>query len=100
MDRRELADLNGVEDPQDVELPFLGKVRRVGEERDATGRRLLILLVGDSARGELTLETVEQRESGRGLSILRDLVHEWRGHLVVRPENAPWKKGVGACFPT
>ena len=73
---------------------------RVGEERDATGRRLLILLVGDSARGELTLETVEQRESGRGLSILRDLLHEWRGHLVVRPENAPWKKGVGACFPT
>lgn len=73
---------------------------RVGEERDATGRRLLILLVGDSARGELTLETVERRESGRGLSILRDLVHEWRGHLIVRPENAPWTKGVGACFPT
>lgn len=73
---------------------------RVGEERDATGRRLLILLIGDSARGELTLETVERRESGRGLSILRDLVHEWRGHLVVRPENAPWTKGVGACFPT
>lgn len=73
---------------------------RVGEERDATGRRLLVLLVGDSARSELTLETVERRESGRGLAILRDLVHEWRGHLVVRAENAPLTKGVGACFPT
>src|SRR5262249_9755542 len=72
---------------------------RVGEERDATGRRVLVLLVGDSARSELTLEALERRESGRGLAILRDLVHEWRGHLIVRAESAPWKKGVGACFP-
>lgn len=73
---------------------------RVGEERDALGRRLLLLLVGDSATRELTLETVERRESGRGLAILRDLVHEWRGHLIVRAESPPLIKGVGACFPT
>lgn len=73
---------------------------RVGEERDAMGRRLLLLLVGDSATRELTLETVERRESGRGLAILRDLVHEWRGHLIVRAESPPLTKGVGACFPT
>jgi len=72
---------------------------RIGEERDATGRRVLILLVGDSAKSELTLESIERRESGRGLAILRDLVHEWRGHLIVRPESAPLRKGVGACFP-
>jgi signal transduction histidine kinase len=72
---------------------------RVGEERDATGRRLMVLLVGDSSPAELSIEAIERRESGRGLAILRDLVHEWRGHLVVRAESAPWKKGVGACFP-
>lgn len=72
---------------------------RVSEERDATGRRQLVLLVGDSAPAELTLEMIEKRESGRGLAIVRDLVHEWRGHLVIRPGSGPFRKGVGACFP-
>ena len=71
----------------------------VGEERDATGRRLLLLLVGDSASAEVTLEAIERRESGRGLALVRDLVHEWRGHVVVRPLAVPWTKEVGACFP-
>jgi hypothetical protein len=32
MDRRQLADLDGIEDAEDVELSFLGKVGGVGEE--------------------------------------------------------------------
>jgi hypothetical protein len=58
-----------------------------------------VLLVGDSAETDLTLEAIESRESGRGLAIARDLTREWRGHLVVRPESAPLRKAVGACFP-
>ena len=72
---------------------------RLGEERDAAGRRMRVLLVGDSAETDLTLEAIESRESGRGLAIARDLTREWRGHLVVRPESAPLRKAVGACFP-
>jgi signal transduction histidine kinase len=72
---------------------------RLGEERDAAGRRVRVLLVGDSAEGEVTLEGIESRESGRGLAIVRDLTREWHGHLVVRPESAPLRKVVGACFP-
>jgi len=72
---------------------------RVDDERDATGRRLLSLQVGDSAAPELRLEDFEARESGRGLAIVRDLVRAWRGHLVVRPAETPLTKVVGACFP-
>jgi Flp pilus assembly protein TadD len=72
---------------------------RLGEERDAAGRNLTVLLVGDSAVGGVTLESIEQRESGRGLARVRDLVREWQGHVVVREEEPPWKKAVGACFP-
>ena len=72
---------------------------RLGEERDAAGRSVRVLLVGDSAESELTLERIESRESGRGLAIVRDLTREWHGHLVVRPEGAPLRKVVGACFP-
>ena len=72
---------------------------RLGEERDAAGRRLVTLLVGDSSPRELTLEAIEQRESGRGLAIVRDLTREWHGHLIVRAEGGPWTKSVGACFP-
>jgi hypothetical protein len=71
---------------------------RLGEERDAAGRRLVTLLVGDSSASELTLDTIESRESGRGLAIVRDLTREWQGHLVVRREAEPWHKSVGACF--
>ena len=72
---------------------------RLGEERDAAGRNLTVLLVGDSADHGITIDAIEQRESGRGLGIVRDLTREWQGHVVVRPEEPPWKKAVGACFP-
>jgi len=72
---------------------------RLGEERDAAGRSLTVLLVGDSAADGVSLEAIEQRESGRGLALVRDLTREWQGHLVIRPEEPPWKKAVGACFP-
>jgi signal transduction histidine kinase len=74
-------------------------VIRADRERDVTGRLWVTLLVGDSAPAALTLESIEARESGRGLAIVRDLVRAWRGHLVVRPEPAPLCKLVGASFP-
>ena len=33
---------------------------RIGDERDAMGRRVLLLLVGDSSRKELTMEMIDQ----------------------------------------
>jgi Flp pilus assembly protein TadD len=72
---------------------------RVARERDVTGRQVVSLLVGDSAAAALTLEAIEGRESGRGLAIVRDLVRQWRGHLVIRAEAPPFTKVVGACFP-
>ena len=72
---------------------------RIDRARDVTGRQEVSLALGDSAPAPLTLEIIEARESGRGLAIVRDLVREWRGHLVVRPEAVPFTKVVGACFP-
>ncbi|HYS10393.1 MAG TPA: tetratricopeptide repeat protein [Myxococcales bacterium] len=72
---------------------------RLGEERDGAGRNLTVLLVGDSSTHAISLEAIEQRESGRGLALARDLTREWQGHMVVRPEEPPWTKAVGACFP-
>ena len=72
---------------------------RLGEERDAAGRNLTVLLVGDSSAHTVSLDAIEQRESGRGLSLVRDLAREWQGHVVVRAEEPPWKKAVGACVP-
>ncbi|HVR04274.1 MAG TPA: tetratricopeptide repeat protein [Polyangia bacterium] len=72
---------------------------RVDRERDVTGHQVASLFVGDSAAAPLTLETIEGRESGRGLAIVRDLVRHWRGHLAIRPEAPPFTKVVGACFP-
>ena len=72
---------------------------RVDRARDVTGRQEVSLALGDSAPAALTLEVIEARESGRGLAIVRDLVREWRGHMVVRPEAMPFTKVVGACFP-
>ena len=74
-------------------------VVRLGEERDAAGRNLTVLLVGDSSEHTVSLASIEQRESGRGLALVRDLTREWQGHLVIRAEEPPWKKAVGACFP-
>ncbi len=74
-------------------------VVRVDRERDLTGRQSVTLFVGDAAAAPLSLEAIETRESGRGLAIVRDLVRQWRGQLVVRPEPAPLTKLVGACFP-
>jgi tetratricopeptide (TPR) repeat protein len=72
---------------------------RVDRERDVTGRQSVTLFVGDAAPEPLSLETIEARESGRGLAIVRDLVRQWRGNLVVRAEPAPLTKLVGASFP-
>src|SRR5712664_3361779 len=72
---------------------------RLGEERDAAGRNLIVLLVGDSSRHAVSLDAIEQRESGRGLALVRDLTREWQGHVIVRAEEPPWTKAVGACFP-
>jgi len=72
---------------------------RIDRARDVTGRQEVSLALGDSAPASLTLETIEARESGRGLAIVRDLVRQWRGHMVVRPDAAPFTKTVGACFP-
>ncbi len=72
---------------------------RLARERDAAGRDLHVLLVGDSAAGGISLDAIESRESGRGLAIVRDLTREWHGHLIVRPESLPFRKAIGACFP-
>ncbi len=72
---------------------------RLGEERDAAGRNLTVLLVGDSSVSTVSLASIEERQSGRGLALVRDLTREWQGHLVIRAEEPPWKKAVGACFP-
>jgi tetratricopeptide (TPR) repeat protein len=72
---------------------------RIDRERDVTGRQVVRLLIGDSAAAVLTLEAIDARESGRGLAIVRDLVRQWRGHLIVHAEAAPFSKQVGACFP-
>ena len=75
---------------------------RVGEQRDDTGRRLVVLQIGDSATTPLTIEAIEARESGRGLAIVRDLVHEWRGHIAIREarsDEAPLTKSIAVCFP-
>jgi signal transduction histidine kinase len=72
---------------------------RVERARDVTGRQEVSLALGDSAAASLTLEAIEARESGRGLAIVRDIVREWRGHMVVRQDALPFTKIVGACFP-
>ncbi len=72
---------------------------RVDRERDATGRQVVTLFVGDSASAPFTVDTIESREGGRGLAIVRDLVRAWRGQMVVRAEPAPLAKLVGASFP-
>ena len=72
---------------------------RVAEERDAAGRRVLRLDVGDSSPEALSLEQIESRESGRGLSLVRDAVRDWQGHLALRAERPPFHKSVSACFP-
>jgi signal transduction histidine kinase len=72
---------------------------RIAEERDAAGRRVLRLDVGDSAPEGLSLEQIEARESGRGLSLVRDAVRDWQGHLTIRAESPPFHKSVSACFP-
>ena len=75
-------------------------VIRVDRERDVTGRQWVTLLVGDSAPAALTLESIEARESGRGLAIVRDLVR-----AVARPPGRARRAGaasvklVGASFP-
>jgi signal transduction histidine kinase len=89
--RNAVAAVDGAPDPR--------VIVRADRERDVTGRQWVTLLVADSAPTPLTLASIEARESGRGLAIVRDLVRDWRGQLVVRPEPAPLVKLVGASFP-
>jgi len=72
---------------------------RVDLDRDVTGRRMVSLLVADSAKGTLSLDDIEQRDSQRGLGIVRDLVRRWGGYMIVRKEPSPFVKSVGAAFP-
>jgi Flp pilus assembly protein TadD len=72
---------------------------RVDMDRDATGRRMVSLLVADSAKGTLSLDDIEQRDSQRGLGIVRDLARRWGGFMIVREETAPFVKSIGATFP-
>jgi signal transduction histidine kinase len=72
---------------------------RVDLDRDVTGRRMVSLLVSDSGPGTLTLDDIEQRDSQRGLGIVRDLVRRWGGYMIVRAETAPFVKSIGAAFP-
>jgi signal transduction histidine kinase len=101
VDREALATIfaNLLRNAQAAATPEGRVLVRLGEERDPAGRRMQVLLVGDSADGELSLEAIESRESGRGLAIVRDLTREWHGHVVVRAEAAPLRKAIGACFP-
>ena len=72
---------------------------RVDLDRDVSGRHMVSLLVADSAKSTLSLDDVEQRDSQRGLGIVRDLVRRWGGYMLVREEPAPFVKSVGAAFP-
>jgi signal transduction histidine kinase len=72
---------------------------RVEHERDVTGRRMVSLLVADTCPTVPTLDDIEKRDGQRGLGIVRDLVRRWGGHLIVRKEEAPLVKSIGAVFP-
>jgi hypothetical protein len=60
---------------------------------------MVSLLVADSAQSTLSLDDIEQRDSQRGLGIVRDLVRRWGGYMIVREEPAPFVKSIGAAFP-
>lgn len=72
---------------------------RVESGRDVTGRRLVSLLVADSAPSAVSLADIEARDGQRGLGIVRDTTRRWGGHLVVRQEPAPLCKSIGVVFP-
>jgi hypothetical protein len=72
---------------------------RIDSDRDVTGRRMVSLLVADSAQGTLSLDAIEQRDGQRGLGIVRELVRRWGGYMIVREEAAPFVKSIGAAFP-
>jgi len=57
------------------------------------------LRIGDASPEPLTVEQIEAREHGRGLSLVRELVREWQGNLKVHREEAPFTKSITATFP-
>ena len=76
-----------------------GKLQvRVESQRDRTGRRLVSVLVTDSAATPLTVEDIEARDGQRGLGIARDTARLWGGRMVVRAETDPFRKSVGVVF--
>jgi len=77
-----------------------GKLQvRVESQRDLTGRRLVSVLVTDSAAAPLSVEDIEARDGQRGLGIARDSARLWGGRVVVRAEAEPFRKSVGVVFP-
>jgi hypothetical protein len=72
---------------------------RVAEMRDLVGRRTLELRIGDASPEPLSVEQIEARERGRGLSLVRELVREWQGTLKVHREEAPFAKSIAVTFP-
>jgi tetratricopeptide (TPR) repeat protein len=72
---------------------------RVEYGRDGTGRRTVSLLVADSSPHPLDATDIENRPADRGLGIVREATRTWGGEIVVREEQAPFRKAVGVRFP-
>ncbi|MBN1606833.1 MAG: hypothetical protein JW940_09370 [Polyangiaceae bacterium] len=70
----------------------------LGKETDFAGREQVTLQVGDNSPLELSLETIESRETGRGLAVLRDLTRHYQGQIMIHPAEAPYCKYVGVRF--
>lgn len=71
---------------------------RVVRQTDTTGQHWIKLQIGDNATGEISSEDVESQIPGRGLGIVRDTARDWNGHVVIAPENEPYRKTVGVEF--
>jgi tetratricopeptide (TPR) repeat protein len=72
---------------------------RAEQGRDATGRRMVSLLVADACPQPLDVELIESRPPDRGLGIVRDATRAWGGEIIVREEAPPFRKSVGVRFP-
>jgi len=79
-------------------LPEPRVVVVLGRETDFAGRGQLTLQVGDNSPQTLSLETVESRETGRGLAVLRDTTRHYRGQIVIHTAEQPYSKYVGVRF--
>lgn len=71
---------------------------RLQRETDFSGRTFIKLQFADNAQGEVSLQTFEMQAKGRGLSIVRETVRDWNGHVVIGEEVEPYRKSVGVEF--